>query len=104
MESSKFVRTPISTSQKLSKDDKEQEVDQHLHISMIGNLLYLTASRLDICYSVGVCAQYQASPKESHLKAIKRILKYVCHTSEYGNYFSKNSNTHLCGYSDADSV
>ena len=44
---------------------------------MIGSLLCLTASRPNISYNVGVCARYQANPKESHMIALKRIIKYV---------------------------
>jgi hypothetical protein len=69
---------------------------------MIGGLLYLTTSQHDVFYSIGVCARYQASSKESHLNGIKKVFKYVCYTSEYGIYFSKDSNTYLFGYSDAD--
>ncbi|XP_039119056.1 secreted RxLR effector protein 161-like [Dioscorea cayenensis subsp. rotundata] len=69
---------------------------------MIGSLLYLTASRPDISFSVGVCARYQATPKESHLTAVKRIIRYVHGTAEYGIWYSKDSNSHLAGYSDAD--
>ncbi|XP_058741149.1 uncharacterized mitochondrial protein AtMg00810-like [Vicia villosa] len=52
---------------KLSKDEKGVGVDQHLYRSMIGSLLYLTVSRPDIAFAVGVCARYQAEPKVSHL-------------------------------------
>lgn len=58
---------------KLSKEDTGFSVDQHLYRSMIESLLYLTASRPDISFSVGVCTRFQFNPKESHLKAVKRI-------------------------------
>ena len=44
---------------------------------MIGSLLYLTASRPDIAFSVGICARYKFCPKESHMAAVKRIIK-IC--------------------------
>ncbi|CAM8877595.1 unnamed protein product [Rhodiola kirilowii] len=69
---------------------------------MIGSLLYLTASRPDIAYPVGVCARYQADPKESHLLQVKRIIKYVCGTVEFGIWYTKDTNSHLVGYCDAD--
>ena len=69
---------------------------------MIGSLLYLTASRLDIAFSVGVCARYQANSKESHVGVVKRIIKYVNGTADYGIWFSKDTNSSLAGYSDAD--
>ena len=69
---------------------------------MIGSLLYLTVSRLDLCYSVGICARYQACPKESHLIAAKKIIKYVSGTTEFGLWYSRDSTTTLMGYYDAD--
>ncbi|CAM9000062.1 unnamed protein product [Rhodiola kirilowii] len=69
---------------------------------MIGSLLYLTASRPDIAYAVGVCARYQADPKESHLLQVKRIIKYVCGTVDFGIWYTKDTNPHLVGYCDAD--
>ena len=59
MESSKNVRTPMGQSDKLEADEKGKPVDQKLYRSMIGSLLYLTASRPDIAYVVGVCARFQ---------------------------------------------
>ena len=69
---------------------------------MIGSLLYLTASRPDITYAVGVCARYQANPKISHLNQVKRILKYVNGTSDYGIMYCHCSDSMLVGYCDAD--
>ena len=69
---------------------------------MIGSLLYLTVSRPDISYSVGVCARYQANPKESHMTALKRIIKYVKITAEFGVWYNKDTSDVLAGYSDAD--
>lgn len=69
---------------------------------MIGSLLYLTASRPDLSYSVGVCARYQASPRESHMNALKRIIKYVKGTVNLGMFYTKDTNTSLAGFCDAD--
>ena len=55
----------MPTNLKLSKDESGKGVEETLYRSMIGSLLYLTASRLDIAFSVGVCARYHACPKES---------------------------------------
>ena len=71
---------------------------------MIGSLLYLTTSRPDISYNVGVCAKYQTNPKESHMTALKRIIKYVKTTAEFGVWYSKDTNDVLAGYLDADWV
>jgi hypothetical protein len=69
---------------------------------MIGSLLYLTASRPDIAFSVGVCTHFQANPKESHLTAVKRIIRYVNDTLSYGIWYSRETNLVVTGYSDAD--
>jgi hypothetical protein len=63
----KGAMTPMPTKVTLELDPNGKEVDQKLYHSMIGSLLYLCASRLNIMLSVGMCAQYQATPKESHL-------------------------------------
>ena len=77
LESASFVRTPMSPNVKLTIDLLGKSVDSSLYRSMISSFLYLTTSRADISYSVGVCARYQANPKESHMTALKRIIKYV---------------------------
>ncbi|XP_050238426.1 secreted RxLR effector protein 161-like [Mercurialis annua] len=73
-----------------------------MYRDMIGSLLYLTASRPDIMFSVCLCARFQACPKESHLHAVKRILKYLHGTLHLGNYYPRNVDPRLLGYSDAD--
>ena len=79
-----------------------KNVDSSLYRSMIGRLLYLTASRPNINYSVGVCARYQANPKESHMTALKRIIKYVKTTVDFSVWYSKDTNDVLAGYSNAN--
>jgi len=77
LENASHKRTPTATHLKLSKDENGVVVDQSLYKSMIGSFLYLTTSRPDITFVVGVCARYQAEPKMSHLVQVKRILKYI---------------------------
>ncbi|CAM8899909.1 unnamed protein product [Rhodiola kirilowii] len=102
LEKASHKRTPVATHLKITKDDAGTKVDQTLYRSMIGSLLYLTARRLDIAYAVGVCARYQANPKESHLMQVKRIIKYVCGTADFGIWYTKDTNPYLVGYCDAD--
>ncbi|CAH9110852.1 unnamed protein product [Cuscuta epithymum] len=94
--------TPMSTSIKIDKDEDGKPSDEKVYRGMIGSLLYLTASRPDIMYAVCVCARYQSCPKESHLVAIKRIIRYVKSTTNLGLWYPKGSNFSLVGYSDAD--
>ncbi|CAL8162045.1 unnamed protein product [Prunus armeniaca] len=102
LEGAKSARTPMSTSAKIHRDLHGKSVDQTLYRSMIRSLLYLTASRPDISFSVGVCARFQSDPKESHLFAVKRIIKYVSGTIEFGLWYTYDTCVNLVGYSDAD--
>jgi hypothetical protein len=77
IEDSKPMSTPMVTGCKLSKDDDSPNVDQSSYRSMIGNLLYITTSHLDIMHVVGMVGSYRAAPKHSHLLAVKRIFKYL---------------------------
>jgi hypothetical protein len=81
-------RTPAATHLKLTKDEGGISVNQSMYRCMIGSLLYLTTSRPDITFAVGVCARYQAEPKMSHLTQVKRILKYINSTSDYEILYS----------------
>ena len=92
----------MSPNIKLTVDLLGKNVDSFLYKSVIGSFLYLTASRPNISYSVGVCTRYQANPKESHMIALKRIIKYVKATANFGVWYSKDTNDVLAGYSDAD--
>ena len=69
---------------------------------MIGSLLYLCASRPDIMLSVCMCARFQADPKEAHLTAVKRILRYLAYTPKFGLWYPRGSTFDLIGYLDAD--
>ena len=97
LETSKCLKTPMGTNDKLSKDDNDISIDPTLFRNMIRCLLYLTASRLDICFSVDVYARYQDNLKESHLAAVKRIINYVNSTTDYGILFPKDTDTSLIG-------
>jgi len=76
MDSAKPIDTPISPSTKLIMDDGSPSVEEKTYRGMIGSLLYLTASRPDIVFSVGLCVRFQSKPNETHLKVVKWILRY----------------------------
>ena len=102
LESASFVRTLISPNVKITVDLLGKSVDSSLYRSMIGSLLYLTTSRPNISYSVGVCVRYQANPKESHMITLKRIIKYVKTITNFGVWYNNDTNDVLVGYSDTD--
>ncbi|KAH9704464.1 Integrase catalytic domain-containing protein [Citrus sinensis] len=94
--------TPMSTTIKLDKDEKGKEVDIKTYRGMIGSLLYLTASRPDIMFSVCLCARFQSCPKESHMLAVKRIFRYLIGTINLGLWYPRGTHIDLTCYSDAD--
>ncbi|XP_045802502.1 secreted RxLR effector protein 161-like [Trifolium pratense] len=96
MKCATYKRTPGTTHLMLTKNEKGIDVDQSPYRSMIGSLLYLTASRPDIAFAVGVCTRYQAAPKMSHLTQVKRILKYISGTCDYGSADDRKSTSGGC--------
>jgi len=69
---------------------------------MIGSLLYLTPSRPDIVFSVGLCACFQSKPNETHLRAVKRILRYLKYTPNLALWYPRGCDFDLVGYANAD--
>ncbi|XP_019171053.1 PREDICTED: uncharacterized protein LOC109166616 [Ipomoea nil] len=96
------VKIPMSKSLRMDVDNEVKDVDQKNFRGIIGSLLYLTASRPDISFAVGVCARFQSKPKDSHLSAAKKILRYLKGTQSVGPWYPKGNSFDLVGYSDAD--
>ncbi|KAJ9558506.1 hypothetical protein OSB04_013120 [Centaurea solstitialis] len=102
LENAKIMKTPMSPSCALDSDPDGTAVDVTTYRGMIGSLMYLTASRPDIMFSTCLCARYQSKPKVSHLKAVKRIFRYLKGTINLGIWYPKGSGYELTGYTDAD--
>ena len=102
MSDAKPMSTPMPVSAALDADENGEAVDQKEYRSMIGSLLYLTATRPDIQFAVCLCARFQASPRTSHRQAVKRIMRYLRFTPEHGLWYSASATLTLRGYSDAD--
>ncbi|XP_019183738.1 PREDICTED: uncharacterized protein LOC109178656 [Ipomoea nil] len=83
-------------------DNEGKDVDQTKYRGIIGSLLYLTASRPDISFAVGVCARFQAKPKESHLSAERKILRYLKGIQSVSLWYPREGSFNLIDYSDAD--
>jgi hypothetical protein len=80
----KPVSTPMSSTASLGPDEDDEAVDQGEYRSMIGSLMYLTATWPDIQFVVGLCARFQASPHSSHRMAVQRVFRYLKHTPKFG--------------------
>ncbi|GJS22448.1 retrovirus-related pol polyprotein from transposon TNT 1-94 [Tanacetum coccineum] len=102
LEDSKPIKTPMSTETKLTRDEEGESVDNTKYRGMIGSLLYLTASRPDIMFSICLCARFQEDPKTSHLEAVKRIFRYIKGTTHLGLWYPKGSGIETIVYADSD--
>ncbi|GJY87345.1 hypothetical protein Tco_0501973 [Tanacetum coccineum] len=98
----KSASTPIDLEKPLVQDGDVADVDEHLYRSMIGSLMYLTASRPDIMFAVCACVRFQVSPLTSHLLAVKRIFRYLKGKLSLGLWYSKDSPLELVAYTDSD--
>nr|GEU43603.1 hypothetical protein [Tanacetum cinerariifolium] len=89
---------------KLDKDKERKVVDLLHYHGMIGTLFYLTASRPDLQFAICMCARYQAQPTEKHLRAVKRIFRYLRGIVNRGLWYPKDSSITLTAFADADHV
>jgi hypothetical protein len=102
MEDCKPVTTPMKTICKLRKDDDSKSTDHRKYRSMIGSLLYVTTSIPYVMQTVGQVARFQATPKESHVLAVKRIFRYLKGTKEFGLWYPKGNDLSLISYINED--
>jgi hypothetical protein len=91
MENAKPTKTPMPTNGHLDLNEGGKAMDQKVYRSMIGSLLYLCASRPHIMLNVCMFARFQTNPKECHLMAVKRILRYLVYTPCLGLWYPKSS-------------
>lgn len=89
LDGTEHIKIPIGLSQELSGDDTTESVDHTLYKSMT-------------LYSICVCARYQSNPKITHLKTVKRIIRYVVGTFDFGIWYTKDINTNLVGFNNSD--
>jgi hypothetical protein len=102
MEDYNLAETPISLGTKLSKKDEVPIVDSTLYKSLVESLLYLKTTRPDIMYATMFISRFMESPKDSHWKMTKMILRYVVGTLNYGLCYTQYEDNHLYGYTDND--
>ncbi|GJU64651.1 putative ribonuclease H-like domain-containing protein [Tanacetum coccineum] len=89
MESVRTATTPYAAAKTKLKDEPDPPVNVHLYRSMIGSLMYLTASRPDIMFAVSACSRHQVTPLTSHLNAVKKIFKYLKGQPKLGLWYLK---------------
>ncbi|KAI3762435.1 hypothetical protein L1987_52865 [Smallanthus sonchifolius] len=94
--------TPIAPHEPLIVDLSGVDVNQKLHRSMVGSLMYLTASGPDIMFAVCSCAGYQAAQKESHESVVKIIFEYLKGRVNLGLWYLFDSDFNFYPYTDSD--
>ncbi|XP_047163693.1 uncharacterized mitochondrial protein AtMg00810-like [Vigna umbellata] len=105
MDQCNSATTPAEVGIKLEKDPEEEAVDPTEYRRMVGSLRYLCNTRPDISYSVGLVSRFMQNPRVSHLNAVKRILRYLKGTIEYGILLPKHGSggeVRVIAYSDSD--
>ncbi|XP_047949217.1 uncharacterized mitochondrial protein AtMg00810-like [Salvia hispanica] len=101
MSEAKPCPTPMVSDLKLSKVEGEPTIDGKLYRSVVGSLQYATITRPELSFSVNKVSQYMACPLDTHWRAVKRILRYLSGTIDYGLHV-KASNFKISGFSDSD--
>ena len=84
------MTTPMASNLKLLIDTSSKTVDATMYHQMIGSLMYLTNTRLDICFAVNTLSQFLTDPRNVHLIAVKHILRYLKGTVDYGLKYDAN--------------
>lgn len=102
MHESKGVLSPMSSSLMLQVSDGSAPADTKQYREILGKLQYLSFTRPDISFTVNKLSQYMHSPTAMHWQAVKRLLRYLKHTINYGIFLSRTSSLSLQVFADAD--
>jgi hypothetical protein len=104
MTSCKPISIPLEQNVKLSVDEGDLIEDTIMYRHIVGNLIYMTITWLDLSYVVGVVNQFMLTPRKPHLDAVRRILRYIKHTLQCGIFSEANNQLQLHGYTNVDWV
>ena len=101
---SKIVDTPIELNAHLTPAGGKSLSNPSLYRRLVGSLVYLTVTRLDISYAVHQVSQYLSAPRSTHYAAVLCILRYLKGTLFHGIFYSAQSPLILCAFSDVVSA
>ncbi|CAM8881465.1 unnamed protein product [Rhodiola kirilowii] len=102
MMESKPISTPLEANVKYCAEEGKELEDVKMYQQLVGSLIYLTLTRPDISFAVGVVSRFMQNPRKPHLEAVRRILSYVKGTTNYGLLYKKGVEGKVIRYSDAD--
>lgn len=98
----KAASTPMNINEKLQLEDGTEKADATLFRSLVGGLIYLTHTRPDIAFSVGMVSRFMHNPSRQHFGAAKRLLRYIAGTQDFGIWYSNVADFKLIGFTDSD--
>jgi hypothetical protein len=102
MENCNPVGTPTEPGLKLSRDLNGERVDSTYFKQIVGSLMYLTATLPDIMYAVCLISRYMEKPTELHLKAAKKVFRYLKGTTDFSIFYKKNEVSILSRFTDSN--
>jgi hypothetical protein len=98
----KPISIPLEQNVKLSADEGDLMEDTTMYRRIVGSLIYMTITRPDLSYVVGVVSQFMQTPRKPHLDTMRRILWYITHTLQCGIFYEAKSQLQVHGYTDVD--
>ncbi|KAM0028505.1 putative RNA-directed DNA polymerase [Helianthus debilis subsp. tardiflorus] len=98
----KLADSPMIANKKLCMEEKAELVDKERYQWLVGKLIYLSHTRPDIAYAVGVVSQFMHQPQTTHMDAVWRIIRYLKGTAGHGVLFQCNKNLIIQAYTDPD--
>lgn len=99
LQNSTLVSTPFKVNVKLGKDDEELLLDPTMYRHLVGSLVYLTITKLDLSYAINFIRQFMSTPRHLHLAIVRRIIQYLQGTLNHGLYFPARNPLTLLAYS-----
>jgi len=96
----KPILIPLEQNVKLSADEGDLVEDTTMYKRIVGSLIYMTITRLDLSYAVGVVSQFMQTPQKPHLDAMRHILRYIKHTLQCGIVYEAKTQLQVHGYTD----
>ena len=97
----KSISTPLDRTVKL-RPDSGKICNPTRFRQIVGSLIYLTITRPDLSYPVGVISQFMARPTEEHLQCAQCVLRYVSGTKNRALLYQTGTGAQLVGYTNAD--
>jgi len=100
----KPISNPLEKNVKLSANEGNLVDDTTMYRRIVGSLIYMTITRPNLNYVVGMVNQFMQTPQKSHLDAVRRILKYIKHILQCGIFYEAKNQLQIHGYTYVDQV